>query len=1073
MHSDFSLPEAPRRSAAFVRRKNLPESAPGAAQRSAGFLRSRRPLACLLVASSLGAPVWSAAPTAGSLAGPPPGAGTPTSVQGTVVDLSRSNLGEVVYATEEGAIGRLNGGLPTVLTSAGDFPRDLVALHAEPTGDWLVLDDLGDLYRVPAAGGPPAQVYDDQFLISQPTDLVVDSAGEALIAGRTISSGTRAVIRVSADGERWMYYTTDLFPLGLDAQPNTSRLAATGTAGELLELWDDAGIPRIEVLGAGSAGSVGALDGDLAVGADGTRWWSAGDRIWRRDTGGGIALEIDAEGAVRALELAPASVGGGTALYYSVQVGAQSEVREFAVSAAPGPDFPESFGPVPSRGLFRLFHGSVNAFCLTADANGDLVLGGDDFGSDAELRRVFLPELTTERLTTPADGIDRRPEGIVLEPEGTLLIADRDGRVWRLDESSGSVALSTVWTEVGDPIVTAKGLAAGKQGELWIAQRLDFDDGSVVELNADGSVETLADTEDSRGVTADPFGRRLLSSTWIAAGFNSEVGSLDPLTADGSPPQVLPGFGNVNYANGSNWGDGDVLVDAAGQVYTLSEDDFSVYRYRPEDQGKERLGSGYLNRPAGLAIAPSLPDANSPTGFSLFVTEWNRLWEIPGVPPPAPRQIDTQAPPAGTLRGFSHPDWGKPVALAHDAQGALHAMTASGHLIRLDTAGLGTLVAGPNDGLPSGWISLDSDSSGRWVGALQDGTLVRLDPVANYAVEVLFSNPGGTVGELASAEYVESGNGEFFGALERAQGADQRSLLWRIEVGGAAVPVANTARGALVTREPNSAAWLVLERGRPGERGGVLAYSDADGRAGHLRGDETSDGDWRFDQVRGGGLAAGPDGLIWLAEGGSGRLWELNPGNDRRELVAGSYDAPGPLHLGPGTPGLAGVSGASLFLVDGYAVYEHGVDSDLGGTAPLPFPAEFSADALASVGNFAELTIDAPEHAGRTYLVFAGTSGKEPGFDLVLLGNPFETRSVPLNFDPLWSQVFGAPFFGFLGVLDSQGQAGAPFGVDLPSDPFLASLGVFADLIWLPLDPLAPSAIADVGGSCQIYLGQP
>jgi hypothetical protein len=474
-----------------------------------------------------------------------------------------------------------------------------------------------------------------------------------------------------------------------------------------------------------------------------------------------------------------------------------------------------------------------------------------------------------------------------------------------------------------------------------------------------------------------------------------------------------------------------------------------------------------------LAIAPSLPDAGSATGFSLFVTEWNRLWEIPGVPPPAPRQIDLDAPPAGTLRGFTHPDWGAPVALAHDGLGTLHGVTNSGHLLRFDGTGLASLLAGPSDGLPSGWVSLDADSSDRWVGALEDGTLVRLDPAASYAVEVLFSNPGGEVGALASADYVELGNGQFFGALEQAGEGLQRSRLWRIEVGGAAVPVANTARGLSVTREANSAAWFVLERGRPGELGGVLAYRDADGHAGHLRGDDTSDGDWRFDQVRGGGLAAGPEGLVWLAEGGSGRLWELNPANDRRELLAGSYDAPGALHLGPGTPGVAGAAGASLFVVDGYGVYEHGVDSDLAATAALPFPAEFSADARAGTGSFAELAIEDPEHAGLTYLVFAGTSGKEPGFDLVLLGNPFETRSVPLNFDPLWSQVFGAPFTGFLGVLDSQGQSPAPFGVDLPDDPFLASLGVFADLVWLPLDPLAPSAIADVGGSCQIYLGQP
>jgi sugar lactone lactonase YvrE len=994
-------------------------------------------------------------------------------VPGRVVDLARSAGGDLVYATASAGLGRLVGGAPTPWTPGTAFGGELVAVHAEPAGDWLALNELGDLYRVSAADGSATLVYDDLFLISQPTDLLVDAAGDALIAGRTISSGTRAVMRVSNDGERWMYYTTDLSPLGLDAQPDTSRLALSGTAGELQELWDDAGIPRSADLGSGSAGSFADLDGDLAVGADGTRWWSAGDRVWRRDPNGAIALEIAAAGAVRAVELAPRSAGVGTSLYYSVDVGGQSELREHPVAVAPGPDHPASFGPVPSRGLFRLFHGSVNAFCLTSDANGDLVLGGDDFGADAEVRRVFLPELTTERLTTPAAGIDRRPEGLVLEPAGTLLIADRDGRVWRIDESGGSVALSTVWTENGDPIVTAKGLAVGKQGELWIAQRLDFDDGSVVALNPDGSVATLADTEDSRGVTVDPFGARLLSSTWISAGFNSEVGALDPLAADGSPPQVLPGFGTVNFSNGSNWGDGDVLVDAAGQVYTLSEDDFSVYRYRPQDAGKERLGSGYLNRPAGLAIAPSLPDANSSTGFSLFVTEWNRLWELPGVPPPAPRQLDTAAPPVGPLRGFSHPDWGPPIALAHDSLGRLHAVTEAGHLLRFDGTGLANLLAGPGDGLPGGWVSLDADGADRWLGLLDDGRVVRIDPAAAYAVEVLFANPGGAVGELTSGALLQGAGPPTFAALERAGAGETRSRLWRIEIGGPAQVVADTARGASVAVPGNAGAWLVLERGRPGERGGLLAVDATLERSGHLRGDDTPEGDWRFDQVRGGGLAVSSDGMLWVAEGGSGRLWQLDPQSDARDLMAGSYDAPGALHLGPGTPGIAGAAGASVFAVDGYAVYEHGVDADLIAGGPAPFPAEFTADARPTFNSFAELRIAAPEHANRAYLAFVGTSGKEPGFDLVLLGNPFETRTVPLNFDPLWSQTLGAPFSGFLGALDSQGQSPTPFGVDLPDDPFLASLGVFADLVWLPLDPLAPSAIADVGGTCQVYLGQP
>lgn len=1033
-----------------------------------------RPTAILPTAAlALAALAWIQPSWAGAASPTPPGGGIP--LPGRVVDLTRDAQGLLTYATEEGELGQLLGGAAQALPGVGPFAEELVAVHAGPTGDWWVLDALGDLHRVPAAGGAAAQIYDDLYLINQPTDLLVDTAGDALIAGRTISSGTRAVMRVSTDGERWMYYTTDIAPLGLAVEVNGTSIAVTTTSGGLLELWDEDGIPRFSEFATGAAGHVEDLDGDLACGTDGTRWWSAGNEVWKLASGSSVPqLELDAGAPVRALSLANSSSGSGTSLYYATDLGTSSEIHELGVSTAATPLLASSFGEVPGRGIFRLFHSSMNAFCLTSDANGDLLLGGDEWGADAEVRRIDLPELTTQRLTSPSDGVGLRVEGLVLQPDGSALILERSGQVSRLDLSSGTPQVAPVWTESGDPIVTAKGLAAGRQGQLWVAQRTAFDSGSVQALQADGSTVVLAATEDSRGLAAHPFGPELLSSTWKDAGFNGTVGSLDPDMPSGNPPEVLPGFGEVNYSNGANWGDGDVLVDAAGRIYTLSEDDFSVYRYDPFAQGKARLGSGYLNRPAGLAIAPSLPDSNSTTGFSLFVTEWNRLWEIPGVPPAAPRLLDPQAPRAGSLRGFSHPDWGVPVALAHDSQGALHGITESGHLLRFDGHSLATLLAGPLQGLPTGWVSLDIDASDRFVGVLADGRIVRVDSATAFGTEVLFDDPDDQLSAVIAGGLQDSSEPYTLTLLEAAGAGEARARLWQLSLEvGSPTPLADTARGRALARSVGHGAWLVLEAGRLGERGGLLAVDETLGRSGHLRGVQSEEGDWRFDQVRGGGLACAPDGRVWCAEGGQGRVWRLDPNTDERVLFAGNYDAPGAMHLAPGTPGTAGPRGDSLFLVDGFAVFEHGVDADLDAQVALPFPAEFTAPARPTLGSFVELAIQAPEHANRAYIAFAGTSGKEPGFDLVLLGNPFETRSVPLNFDSLWGQQLGAPFSGFLGVLDAQGQGSQPIGIDLPNDPFLASLGVFADLVWLPLDPLSPSAIADVGGSCQIHLGQP
>jgi hypothetical protein len=53
-----------------------------------------------------------------------------------------------------------------------------------------------------------------------------------------------------------------------------------------------------------------------------------------------------------------------------------------------------------------------------------------------------------------------------------------------------------------------------------------------------------------------------------------------------------------------------------------------------------RIGSGYLNHPSGLAIAPSTAGSGSTTGWSLYVAEWNSLWEKPSVPAPASTLVD-------------------------------------------------------------------------------------------------------------------------------------------------------------------------------------------------------------------------------------------------------------------------------------------------------------------------------------------------------------------------------------------------------------------------------------------------
>ena len=96
----------------------------------------------------------------------------------------------------------------------------------------------------------------------------------------------------------------------------------------------------------------------------------------------------------------------------------------------------------------------------------------------------------------------------------------------------------------------------------------------------------------------------------------------------------------MNYTNDFVWGDGDLCVDANGSIYTVSEDDWSLIRYDPGRTASCASARGYLNHPSGLAIAPSTAGSGSTTGWSLYISEFDILWEKPSVPAPASTLVD-------------------------------------------------------------------------------------------------------------------------------------------------------------------------------------------------------------------------------------------------------------------------------------------------------------------------------------------------------------------------------------------------------------------------------------------------
>src|SRR5690606_37525647 len=143
-----------------------------------------------------------------------------------------------------------------------------------------------------------------------------------------------------------------------------------------------------------------------------------------------------------------------------------------------------------------------------------------------------------------------------------------------------------------------------------------WDFGIVSKIDSAGVWSSLVAVEDTRGVLADPFGVRLLANEWNATGFAGVVGVVNELNGT---LDDLPGFKSINWSNQENHGDGDMVMDATGRIYTSAEDEFSVVVWNPETTRTRRIGSGYLGSPGGLAIARSTNALTSPTGWSLYV----------------------------------------------------------------------------------------------------------------------------------------------------------------------------------------------------------------------------------------------------------------------------------------------------------------------------------------------------------------------------------------------------------------------------------------------------------------------
>ncbi len=1011
--------------------------------------------------------------------------GTLTTVSGTVVDLSVDSSGNLLFCTGEKDVGTITtAGVVTVLadSASGPFPKLLRGVVETPSGDIAVVDTGGDIYELPGGLTPAIKEYSDLYLIQGVTDLIVDSAGNYVIASDTPSTGVRGVNWVSPDGVRWAYYIVANSPIALAADAlNGDILMADQNGNGALRYIDTSNeahatgpLDNTTLPGFSSNN----LDGDIAVETDGSAWMIAGGTVYRHDRGTGITSTMESGlGQLRGIAIAASSGGVASASGWSVYLAegnSPTSIREIGNAGAPASVTVPNLGTVPGRGNQVLFFSGQQVFEMTTDLNGDLLVGGHLWGTDYKLMRVDLPSGTLSTIADQADGISGRIEGIQVQRDGSILVAAKGGRVFRIEENPLSV--TTHFNDDFGDIAAAKDMTVDRDGTIYIADRQGWNVGQVEMIDTLGTLSTLTPTNETRGIVPDPFSAQLLVTEWNAPGFGGSVGRMDPATGVITP---LPKFDGMNYTNADSWGDGDLVVDVEGNVYTLSEDDWSVYRYSMKTQKKVRIGSGYLNHPSGLAIAKSRNPLPGDTGWSLYVAEFDWLWEIPNVPAPAPARLDRNSPPVGRLFGYlpGTAATARSVTTAPLDLG-LVVTTSNAEIYfanRAQPAGLMQLVLSSADGLSGDLVATAPNAFGAPIVANSDGQMWAIRKIPQWVATPFYDDAADDLKNVQGIAF--AGSGEFL-ILDQPTGAPGTKL-WRLS-GGRIELLGFANRGERMAIDPLTGDVFVTQQGNPVDGGGEILRVDAFQSpiaAGHWRGD----GFQLYDiGEEGGGISFDATGDFYVGSENNGHVYKIDRTTGTRIEVSGNYTRPTSVQLGTGRSGGTGPMGTSLMVLDEGVVYEVPAAS-----VPAPYdppasppglapPVELQVRGVVTPGSLVPVELVSPGHAGMFCGVYSSFNGKVPGVALSLLGDVTDTRVISQNFDAfLWNRVGNQFLFpGLLGVLDGSGSIPPSSGLLMPNDPFLMTYEGFLDLTYIVFNfQGAQNNIETLGGTAQMYIG--
>ncbi|MBI3820927.1 MAG: hypothetical protein HY286_19740 [Planctomycetes bacterium] len=1005
-------------------------------------------------------------------------------VPGYVTDLSLDASGNLLFSTEQKDLGRITipGGQVNILANAttGPFPNALRGVSITPSGDLATIDSNGDIYKLPGGTTPAIKVYSDLYLITDPTDFIVDSAGNYIVTSQTPSTGYKAIDWISPNGSTWAYYLVKHLPVSTAFDPVTNNLLiadATGTGALRMVDTADPSHPTSALDTTTNFGfSSSTNDGDMVVEADGNILIIANGKLYRYiRSGGTTSALVTGLGASHGIMIAASSGNMASTSGYSAYIatgvsGGPTSVLEYPNVSGPATIMPNSLGTVPGKGNQLSAVAGINIFEMVADDDFNLLVGGDVFGVNQAVKRINTTSLSVTTVANQTNGISSRVTGLTMAPDRSIYALNTTGSIQRIVESPLSV--TTVFSDPSNVINLGEDFVLDRSGAMYVATTQSFGSGYITSI-LNGVATNLVPLLEARGLSADPFTAAIFYTEWVNVAFVGRVGVFNALNNTATP---ISGFSGMNYTNASGvWADGDTVVDCQGNIYTCSEDDFSVYRFNRTTGQLVRIASGYLYHPSGLAIAKSTPASGSTTGWSLYVSEYTYIYEIPSMPAPMSRIVDVNAPPVGRLVSQIPGTSGLARAMIADPAGnGFYICTSATTLEHYTLGGLRTVSADTTKGLSGDLTSLGANSLGHILVGNRNGTVWDIDPTTNFSSTVVFPNSGGQIFDLRALTV--DGNDKLI-LFERPAGAvsPNAGKVYRYDSGTLTL-LDITNRGYRGAVDPLTGDFFIPEMGSAIDGGGEILRVEGFSNtpyAGHYRG--ASFFTFKTGTLDG-GLAFTSTGSMYLPISVDGRVYYIDRNAGTVSTVAGNYDKPVAVAIAPGTTGVAGSNGMSLFVLDRAAIFETGINGLPAGPPPASNPnleggADLKIQGMISLGGSNNLQINHPSSANQLYLVVASLSGKVPGFDFSLYLDPNDPRVLPNNPDDVWNYVNNPLYMpDFVGFLDGNGQSPATMQLLMPNDPNLIN-HQFLDFAWIALEPSAMSGIAFVGGTAQIYLG--